>query len=202
LPLTRNQRRHFLHLKYTGLGLNEERELRQLQEENGKIERLVADLSLDSYISGDCAKNQESRVSGGSLGQWAEAVFALSGLRAARLMQITPLRCGTRVWRPLQDGLRMRVEIRRAPVPSRLSNADGNSQERRLAGESKCVYRLYTEGRETVRTKLRKQLPRAIAVVLPRATRLGRSRHGFHELARNSLADAGFDAEQCSTQVA
>ena len=33
--------------KYAGLGLSELRELRQLREENAKLKRLVADLSLD-----------------------------------------------------------------------------------------------------------------------------------------------------------
>jgi putative transposase len=36
--------------KYAGLGLNEVRELRQLREENAKLKRLVADLSLDRHI--------------------------------------------------------------------------------------------------------------------------------------------------------
>jgi putative transposase len=36
--------------KYAGLGLNELRELRQLREENQKLKRLVADLSLDRHI--------------------------------------------------------------------------------------------------------------------------------------------------------
>jgi putative transposase len=36
--------------KYAGLGLNELRELRQLREENTKLKRLVADLSLDRHI--------------------------------------------------------------------------------------------------------------------------------------------------------
>lgn len=33
-----------------GLGINELRELRQLREENGRLKRLVADLSLDRQI--------------------------------------------------------------------------------------------------------------------------------------------------------
>jgi putative transposase len=36
--------------KYAGLGVSEVRELRQLREENGKLKRLVADLSLDRHI--------------------------------------------------------------------------------------------------------------------------------------------------------
>jgi putative transposase len=35
--------------KYVELGLNELRELRQLREENNKLKRLVADLSLDRH---------------------------------------------------------------------------------------------------------------------------------------------------------
>ena len=36
--------------KYSGLGLSELRELRQLREENAKLKRLVADLSLDRHV--------------------------------------------------------------------------------------------------------------------------------------------------------
>jgi putative transposase len=37
-------------LQYSGLGLSELRELRQLLEENSKLNHLVADLSLDRHI--------------------------------------------------------------------------------------------------------------------------------------------------------
>ena len=37
--------------KYSGLGLSELRELRQLREENSKLKHLVADLSLDLMVS-------------------------------------------------------------------------------------------------------------------------------------------------------
>jgi len=36
--------------KYAGVGVSELRELRQLREENAKLKRLVADLSLDKHI--------------------------------------------------------------------------------------------------------------------------------------------------------
>jgi putative transposase len=36
--------------KYSNLGLSELRELRQLRDENAKLKRLVADLSLDRHI--------------------------------------------------------------------------------------------------------------------------------------------------------
>lgn len=36
--------------KYAGRGLSELRELRQLREENAKLKRLVADLSLDRHM--------------------------------------------------------------------------------------------------------------------------------------------------------
>lgn len=36
--------------KYAGMGLGELRELRQLRDENGKLKKLVADLSLDRHM--------------------------------------------------------------------------------------------------------------------------------------------------------
>ena len=44
--------------KYSGLGLSELRELRQLREENGKLKRLVADLSLDRHILQEIAQKK------------------------------------------------------------------------------------------------------------------------------------------------
>ena len=36
--------------KYSGMGLSELRELRQLRDENAKLRKLVADLSLDRHM--------------------------------------------------------------------------------------------------------------------------------------------------------
>jgi putative transposase len=48
--------------KYAGLGLSELRELRQLREENGKLKRLVADLSLDRHILQDIVQKKLSSL--------------------------------------------------------------------------------------------------------------------------------------------
>ena len=39
--------------RYGGIGVSELRELRQLREENARLKRLVADLSLDKHILQD-----------------------------------------------------------------------------------------------------------------------------------------------------
>ena len=44
--------------KYAGLGVSELRELRQLREENRKLKRLVADLSLDKHILQESLKKK------------------------------------------------------------------------------------------------------------------------------------------------
>jgi hypothetical protein len=51
LPRTRHQRCYVLQWKkkYASLGLSELREPRQSREENGKLKRFVADLSLDPH---------------------------------------------------------------------------------------------------------------------------------------------------------
>ena len=51
--------------RYSGLGLNELRELRQLRDENGKLKRLVADLSLDRHILQEIAA-RSCKASGAS----------------------------------------------------------------------------------------------------------------------------------------
>ena len=44
--------------KYAGLGLSGLRELRQLREENTKLKRLVADLSLDRHMLQEIVRNK------------------------------------------------------------------------------------------------------------------------------------------------
>jgi putative transposase len=44
--------------KYADLGTSEIRELRQLRDENTKLKRLVADLTLDKYILGEIIRKK------------------------------------------------------------------------------------------------------------------------------------------------
>lgn len=46
--------------KYPGLGLSELRELRQLREENTKLKRLVADLSLDRHMLREIVRKRDA----------------------------------------------------------------------------------------------------------------------------------------------
>ena len=47
--------------KYGGLSLTELRELRQLREENSKLKRLVADLTLDRHVLQEIVKTRSER---------------------------------------------------------------------------------------------------------------------------------------------
>lgn len=44
--------------KYGELGLSEIRELRQLREENARLKRVVADLTLDKHILGEVVRKK------------------------------------------------------------------------------------------------------------------------------------------------
>ena len=61
--------------KYAKLGLTEIRELRQLRDENARLKRLVADLTLDKHILGEVVRKKleasaPSRAGHGFLSLW------------------------------------------------------------------------------------------------------------------------------------
>ena len=63
--------------KYAGLGLSERRELRQLREENTKLKRLVADLSLDRHMLQEIVR--KSGKASGPAGRGALGAHDLPG---------------------------------------------------------------------------------------------------------------------------
>jgi putative transposase len=69
--------------KYGGLGADELRRLRQLEEENSRLKQIVADLTLDKQMLQDVLKKsfkkQAAKTAGGS------AADGLSSVRAAGL---------------------------------------------------------------------------------------------------------------------
>jgi putative transposase len=44
--------------RYGGLGLTEVRELRQLRDENARLQRLVADLTLDKHVLAEVVRKK------------------------------------------------------------------------------------------------------------------------------------------------
>jgi putative transposase len=95
--------------KYSGLGLSELRELRQLREENAKLRRLVADLSLDRHAVGDSPKKAVRPRHRRELGRWTQTAFAVSTRRLAGLMPINRSTMTYQSRRDPQDALRMRL---------------------------------------------------------------------------------------------
>ena len=105
---------------YAGLGLSELRELRQLREENGKLKRLVADLSLDRHILQEIvAKAVKPRLRR-ELAEWVQQLHCFSQRCVAGLI---PVERGTLRYehhRDPQDALRVRLRElspkRRRPI--------------------------------------------------------------------------------------
>ena len=92
--------------KYAGLGLSELREVRQLREENAKLKRLVADLSLDRQMLqglgiGVCwhagRKRSIRSVSAGSRGccRWREPPYSIE----VAVIRRRHCACGCESWR-------------------------------------------------------------------------------------------------------
>ena len=103
---------------------------------------------------------------------WIQAVFALSGRRAAGLMNITRKTLRYRSRRPPQDALRMRLrELAASRVRFGYRRLTVILRREGWRVNPKRIYRLYTEDGLTVRTKVRKRLARRSRVVTPKAVR-------------------------------
>ena len=75
--------------KYGELGVSGMREVRQLREENTRLKRLVADLTLDKHILGEVLRKSLKPARRRMLACWIIEQFRISTLRACRLARFS-----------------------------------------------------------------------------------------------------------------
>jgi putative transposase len=159
--------------KYSRLGLSELRELRQLREENAKLKRLVADLSLDrAHPAGDRAKKAVRPRHRRELGSCTQTVFAFSTRRVAGLMMLDRSTMYYKSRRDPQDALRVRLcELAASRVRFGYRRLTVMLRREGWLVNAKRIYRLYTEDGLAARTKVRRKVARRARVAALRATR-------------------------------
>ncbi len=142
--------------KYTGLGLSELRELRQLRDENGKLKKLVADLSLDRHMLQEIpcfSKPRHRRVL-----RWTQLTHQVSERRASRLLLVQRSSLRYESHRDQQEPLRMRLrELAGSRVLFGYRRLTVVMKREGWTVNAKLIYRLYTEEGLTVRIKQRKK---------------------------------------------
>src|ERR1017187_7012670 len=96
--------------KYASLGVSELRRLRQLEDENGRLKRLAADLTLDKHILQEViAKKLCSRHARREMTQWIRDPFQISCVRACRLGGLSRAGWYKKSKAKDQTALRMRI---------------------------------------------------------------------------------------------
>jgi hypothetical protein len=84
--------------------------LRQLRDENAKLKRLVADLSLDRHVLQEIiAKKTVKPRARRELAEWVQSVHALSQRRVGRLIPVQRATLRYTHHRDPQEALRMRL---------------------------------------------------------------------------------------------
>ena len=76
--------------KYGKLGMTEIRELRQLRDENARLKRLVADLTLDKHILCEVVKKKSEAGTTSCAGPVDSGALSVSVRNASRLAQFSP----------------------------------------------------------------------------------------------------------------
>jgi transposase-like protein len=135
--------------KYAHLGLNELRQIRQLEDENGRLKRLVADLSPDKHILAEAPRKKSETHTAPRAGRLGPCDLRYQ-LRA----------CGPAIWRKFsaawyrrshakdQSALRLRIrELAPARPRFGLSAHLGVAATRRLAGEDEARASAVSPGR-------------------------------------------------------
>ena len=75
--------------KYAHLGVSALRQLRQLEEENTRLKRLVADLSLDKPMLSEALRKKSEARTAPRVGRGFQDTFQVSCVRACRLAQFS-----------------------------------------------------------------------------------------------------------------
>jgi len=96
--------------KYGDLGVSEHRRLRQLEEENNPLRKLVADLSLDKQMLQEVIKKALKPVFRKQAAIWFQDQYRVSGRRACRMVYIS----GSMYYyhHQLRDDAHLRLRIR------------------------------------------------------------------------------------------
>ena len=75
--------------KFAHLGVNELRRLRQLEDHNGRLKRLAADLTLDKHMLSEALRKQSRPTLRRELAHWFQDTFDVSCVRACRLARFS-----------------------------------------------------------------------------------------------------------------
>src|SRR5271163_1967103 len=97
--------------KYGKLGLTEIRELRQLRDENARLKRLVAELTLDKHILGEVVRKKTLRPARRrALAEWIRERYSVGVRKAVGLTQFS--RGGWYAKKMARDQSALRLRIR------------------------------------------------------------------------------------------
>ena len=96
--------------KYGGTGVSELGRLKQLEDENQRLKKLVADLSLDKHILQEVLSKSLKPARLRELARWLMTVFQVSQRRACRLVGLGRSTFWYRSQAQDQSGLRMRLK--------------------------------------------------------------------------------------------
>jgi len=157
--------------KSTGLGLSELRELRQLREENAKLKRLVAGLSLDRHMLQELVRKKTLKPRDQrALARLAQTTYQVSEHWASRLWPMARASLRYQGHRDPQVALRMRLrEVAASRVRFGYRRLTVLLRRDGWRVNAKRIYRLYTDEGLTVRTKHRTKaagrhrVPQAVA---------------------------------------